>query len=700
MLLLALTAALEKVQADEGLWLPMRLELNRADMQRLGLKIPVKDIYNADKPSVSSAVVRFGSGCTGEVVSPDGLVLTNHHCGYGAIQALSSVARDFLKNGFWAMERGEEIPAPGLTVTFIRGMRDVTAQVLEMVPDSAAESVRNALIGRNIDKTVEQEKGKGHGLDVEVKAFYGGNRYILLLTEKFGDIRLVGTPPSSIGKFGGDTDNWMWPRHTGDFSVFRIYASPENKPAVYAKENVPYKAPAHLKVSLKGYRQGDYAMIMGFPATTIRYLTASQVERMTEVDNPIRIFVRGERQKIWQEDMRSDPKVRIQYAAKYQGSSNGWKKAMGIDQGVMKYGLIERKEKDEWRFKQWVNDYLERRDRYGKVLPDIEREMSDSRLYRRVSVYYTEAAIRGLELVELAKKGLQRADSADWDKAREELDKTYKDYNPQTDRQVAKRMVRILRDSLPQAAWPEFFQDQEAWYDRRLDEYIDRVFDQSIYASRERYEEFLKNPSVEAAQEDPGALFSQAIRHTFDRYDAPLQAVSGKVDKWHRLYIEGRMATQADGKIYPDANSTMRLTYGRVLPYVPGDGVHYDYYTTLKGVIEKEDRSNPEEFTVPEKLKELYKAGNYGAYGRDGELRVCFLTDNDITGGNSGSPVLNAHGEMIGLAFDSNWEGVAGDISFLPGAQRTICVDIAYVLFVIDKFAGAGHLINEMTITK
>ena len=698
-----------QVRADEGMWLlPYLQKLNIKEMKAKGLKLSADQIYNVNGNSLKDAIVIFGGGCTGEIVSANGLVFTNHHCGYGSIQRLSSVEHDYLENGFWAMNYNEELPCPGMSVTFIRSIEDVSDQILPKLNDSMSEEQRQQCVDSLSKAITKAALPENSTKEAFIESFFGGNQYLMFIVERYKDIRLVGTPPSSIGKFGGDTDNWMWPRHTGDFSIFRVYSDKEGKPAAYSKDNVPYSTPTHLKISLKGVKPGDFTMIMGFPGSTERYMTSYEIDHVLNISNPNRIFIRGERQKLMMEDMVASEKVRLQYANKYAGSSNYWKNSIGESRGLRKLGVKGQKEALEARFRAWVNEDPVRQQKYGNALDLIKESIHELNPILNYYQYISEALIRGTEIITFAKmadvllvdslpNGLDTAVVAKYLKG---VSNIYKDYNTPTDRKIAKRMIRIVYDSLSKEERPDIFNVIDSLYAGNVERYVDDLFDNSLFASQERFETFLKNPSADQLKNDPAYLLSKSVSRAYSRDDKRVRELNIQYARGHRLYVAGLMEMMPDHKFYPDANFTIRLTYGQVLPYRPADGVIYDYYTTLEGVIAKEDPSNPLEFTVPDKLKELFKNKDYGQYAEDGTVRVGFLTNNDITGGNSGSPVLNAKGELVGLAFDGNWEAMSGDVAFEPELQRTICVDIRYVLFVIEKYAGATRLIDELTLVK
>lgn len=698
-----------QVRADEGMWLlPYLQKLNIKEMKAKGLKLSADQIYNVNGNSLKDAIVIFGGGCTGEIVSANGLIFTNHHCGYGSIQRLSSVEHDYLENGFWAMNYNEELPCPGMSITFIRSIEDVSDQILPKLKDSMSEAQRQQCVDSLCRAITKAALSENSTKEAFIESFFGGNQYLMFIVERYKDIRLVGTPPSSIGKFGGDTDNWMWPRHTGDFSIFRVYSDKEGKPAAYSKDNVPYSTPTHLKISLKGVKPGDFTMIMGFPGSTERYMTSYEIDQVLNISNPNRIFIRGERQKLMMEDMVASEKVRLQYANKYVGSSNYWKYSIGESRGLRKLGVKGQKEALEARFRAWVNEDPARQQKYGNALDLIKESTLKLNPIYNYRQYISEAFLFGTEIIDFASMADQMLvdslpnglDTAAVAKYLKDASNIYKDYNMPTDRKIAKRMIRIVYDSLSKAERPDIFNQIDSLYAGDVERYVDDLFDNSLFASQERFETFLKNPSADQLKNDPAYLLSKSVSRAYSRDDKRVRELNIQYGRGHRLYVAGLMEMMPDHKFYPDANFTIRLTYGQVLPYRPADGVIYDYYTTLEGVIAKEDPNNPLEFTVPDKLKELFKNKDYGQYAQDGTVRVGFLTNNDITGGNSGSPVLNAKGELVGLAFDGNWEAMSGDVAFEPELQRTICVDIRYVLFVIEKYAGATRLIDELTLVK
>ncbi len=704
LLLLAVAGTLCTARADEGMWLlPYLQKMNIKQMKAHGCKLSAEEIYSLDRSSLKDAVVIFGGGCTGEIVSPEGLLFTNHHCGYGSIQQLSSVEHDYLKNGFWAMSQAEELPVPGLKVRFVRKIADVTADVLGNVPSTASEQEFSELVSTNIDGLIKKLKKEHQGMEIVVKDFFERNQYFAFVNEVYTDVRLVGAPPSSIGNFGGDTDNWMWPRHTGDFSIFRVYAGADNRPADYSPDNRPYRADKFLKISLQGVDEGDFAMVMGFPGSTQRYITSDEIGNILAVSNPQRIFIRGERQRILWDAMMADPAVRIQYASKYRSSSNYWKNSIGMSRGLEKLHVKERKAEQEAAFQQWAEQHTLPEEGFIDALPKIRTALAGMAAPAADLQYISEAFLRGIELMRPVTGLLDRSTpkkEVDAAKIEAWLGDWYKDYSAATDRKVAKRMMTIAREHMK--TLPSFYAeivDNEFGGD--LDAYVDFIYDHSQFTTPEGFAALLADYSPEKVEADPAYPFVKSVMEQYAELTALRRPYVNDYNEGMRKYLAGRMRREPAKAWSPDANFTIRLTYGRVLPYNPADGIRYNHYTTLKGVMEKENPLNPEEFTVPEKLKALYAARDFGPYANAaGELPVGFLADLDITGGNSGSPVLNARGELVGLAFDGNWEAMSGDVAFEPQLQRCIAVDIRYVLFVIDKFAGAGWLLDELSLAQ
>ena len=688
--LLALVCVTFTAVADEGMWLlPYIKKMNEKDMKAHGCKLKAEDIYSAEKSSLKDAIVIFGGGCTGEIVSPNGLLFTNHHCGYDAIQKLSSVEHDYLADGFWAMNNEEELPAEGLSVRFVRHIFDVTADIKGNIPANAAWEEFSQMVTENKRNLIAKLEAEYPNMDIVIPGFFGNNQFFAFVYETYTDVRLVGTPPSSIGKFGGDTDNWMWPRHTGDFSIFRVYAGKDNRPAAYSKENVPYKAEKWLDISLKGIEEGDYGMIMGFPGSTERYMTSYEIDYMLEVDNPQRIYIRGERQAILRKHMDADQAVRIKYDAKFAGSANYWKNSIGMSRGIEKLNVRDKKAAQEAEFQAWANANTLPEERYMDALSLIEQSQTEAKEENATLQYLSEAFFQSVELVQTML-------------GRFNPEQFYKDYDEATDRDVAKRMFTIYRENNKRL--PSIYAKIDAEFGGNSDAYVDWLYDNSQLANYEKYQRVLAlddKAREEAFKNDPVYELALSLFELYNQLVPAVTATNNKFADGHRLYIDGLMKMQPEKAWASDANFTIRLTYGNVLPYSPADGIIYSHYTTIDGVMAKEDPKNPVEFTVPERLKELYKAKDYGRYtDKNGDLPVAFLLNCDITGGNSGSPVMNNKGQLIGLAFDGNWEAMSGDVAFEPELQRTIAVDIRYVLFVVEKYGQAGWLLDELTIKK
>jgi hypothetical protein len=698
------------LRADEGMWLlPLLQELNIGDMQKMGCRLSADDIYSINHSSLKDAVVIFGGGCTGEVVSGEGLLLTNHHCGYDAIQQHSSVEHDYLSDGFWARSRSEEIHTPDLNVTFLVRIEDVSDRVNDRLNDSMTETERTEAIKKISGEITGEAIADTHYM-AEVKSFYGGNNFYMLVYEVYSDVRMVGAPPSSIGKFGNETDNWVWPRHTGDFSIFRIYAGPDGKPAAYSPGNVPLKPRHFLPVSLKGVEKDDFTMVMGYPGGTDRYMTSSGVDELLKVDLPARVKIRGEKQDIMKRHMYADPAVRIKYATKYARSSNYWKYSIGQIAGIKRLDVYGRKSDREERFTQWVNADAGRKARYGDALQLIRSGIEANRPYNFAGSYLIECLFQGVELPRFAARFRMLHDELAKDRpdpdavkmlterARDVSAEFFKNYDRALDREVSEAMLERYFADVPQASYPDFHKTIAQKYRGDVGKYVQAWFDRSVFSDPARVDAFLKKPSAKALQKDPVYQAGQSIYRLLEITRSSLSENNDRISRGYRQYIAGTLEMDSDKVWYPDANFTMRLTYGKVDDYFPRDAVYYSYCTTLKGVMEKEDRTSPE-FTVPDRLKDLYESKDFGRYAdRNGEMPVCFISNNDITGGNSGSPVINGKGELVGIAFDGNWEAMSGDIVFEPGVQRTISVDIRYVLFVIDRFAGATHLLDEMKI--
>jgi len=698
------------VRADEGMWIPMLINKNIIDMQKMGCKLSAEDIYSVNHASLKDAIVIFGRGCTGEIVSPEGLLLTNHHCGFGSIQQVSTEERNYLDDGFWATNYSEEIPVDGLTVKFLIRMEYVTKETLSGVKDDMTLSEKKVLMADNIKGLVDQAT-RGNNYRAVVEDFFGGNEYYLFVYETYTDVRLAGTPPESIGKFGADTDNWMWPRHTGDFSVFRVYADANGKPAAYSTENVPLKPKYYLPVSIAGIDEGDFSLIMGYPGSTQRYLSSYGVDLAVNQSNMTIVDIRAEKLRIMKEGMDADPEVRLQYASKYAGTSNYWKYYIGQTKGLKKLNVKDKKIFEEEAFTAWLAANPDENLKYGNAIDLIADAYEVIEEYNLANLYYREAIRRGAEILNYAntfnklnklladKNSTPEEIQNEVEKLKVRVGGYFKDYNQTIDRNLLASMMTMYAENVPIDQQPVYLLEIDKKFKGNFKAYANEVFEKSIFASAERVNEFLAKPKSKTLEKDPAFIAINAITAKYKEIKAATKNAEEDLKQGSKLYIAGLREMNPDVNYAPDANFTMRVTYGIVEGYYPADAVYYNYYTTLDGVMQKADPFI-REFTVPEKLKELYNAKDYGPYGADGKMPVAFLTNHDITGGNSGSPVMNAYGQLIGLAFDGNWEAMSGDIAFEPDLQRTICVDIRYVLFIIDKFGGAKNLVDEMTVFK
>ncbi len=700
---------------DEGMWLPMLVQkLNMQKMKAMGLKISAEDIYSVNQGSLKDAVIALDHGsCTGELVSPDGLFLTNHHCGYGEIQAHSTVEHDYLTDGFWAMSREEELPNPGKTVSFLISVKDVTDKVNEVVTDEMSELERETVI-KKLSKKLEKDavESSKEWYEARVQSFFEGNNYYIFVYETFKDVRLVGAPPSSIGKFGADTDNWMWPRHTGDFSMFRIYCAPDGKPADYSEENVPFHPKKFFPVSLKGTDKNDFAMVMGYPGGTTRYMTSSEVDQEMTNTNATRIKLRGIKQGIMKKEMNASDKVRIQYASKYSRSTNYYKYSIGQNKGLKALNVIGKKQKGEANLEAWIAKKKKRSEKYGDALPTIKKSVKELDEANIVQNYWVEAFWMGPEVIKTSLRGyygLQRA--AGQEEAMKEFKEKgkefFKDFHQPIDKEIFVAMCNTYKKDIKPAYYPTFFQLVDSAHSGSFSKFADYLYSTSIFIDEARFNNFLDNIDLASLEKDPGVIVANSVYSIYQGLQAKTKEKMYEYGKGKRQYLAAILEKDQDVAHYPDANSTMRFTYGSVGDYEPMDAVLYKHYTTLKGYMEKENKGAPktDEFYVPQKLKDIYAKKDYGDYvhkysnGKE-EMRVCFTTNNDITGGNSGSPVINGNGELIGIAFDGNWEAMSGDIAFETELQKCINVDIRFVLFIIDKYAGAKHLIDEMTIVK
>jgi hypothetical protein len=700
-------------KADEGMWLPILINQNMATMTEMGIKLTADDIYNVNKSSIKDAIVALDHGnCTGEVISGEGLVLTNHHCGYGEIQSHSTVENDYLTNGFWAKSKKEELANPGKTMSFLINVEDVTERVLAVIPEGTEQALRNHLVD-SISTIIAEEAKKGTHYEAMVESMFKGNNFYVFTYETFRDIRLVGAPPESIGKFGADTDNWMWPRHTGDFSMFRIYSGPDGKPADYSEENIPLKPKHFLPISLDGIKDKDFAFIMGYPGNTDRFMTSYELKYTMEYANPNRAKIRGIKQDVWKKDMDSDTKIRIQYATKHSRSANYWKYSIEQNKALKKLNVYDDKVKLETEFTEWVNKDEARKTTYGNALKLIDESFTETTNSRNAQQYiietqfygYGESYLFAYRAGDLA-KALATPDSVELIKTEIEKFKTvaanfFKNYSKITDQKAAPVLLKLFINDVNAEYYPDYINNiVNKKYKGDVDKYFANFFNKSIFVDEAKLNAFLEKPSTKTLDKDPAIIAINSILNSLRAFSAASYAPSLKYQEGMRLFVAGLKEMNPDKVYADDANSTMRLTYGTVGDYYPADAVHYDYFTTLEGVMEKED-PDVREFNVPARLKEIYKNKEYGDYGNaDGTMTVCFTTNNDITGGNSGSPVINAKGELIGAAFDGNSEAMSGDIAFEKTMQKCINVDIRYVLLIIDKFAGAQNLIDELKLVK
>lgn len=703
---LLLLVASGQVFADEGMW--VLKELNKQNLERmkeLGFTPSYEQLYSETDPCVANAVVIFGGGCSGITVSNEGLIFTNHHCGFGSIQQLSSVEHDYLKDGFVSQSKEEELPVPGLTVRYLRETVDVSDRINSQIASIKEEHLRLAAAD-SIGQAMVDSVGNTEFQAADVVPFYNNNKYFLIVYDVFNDVRMVFAPPSSVGKFGGDTDNWMWPRHTGDFSVFRVYAGAGNKPAAYSKDNKPYQPKYVAEVSLQGYQDKDYAMTIGFPGSTDRYLCSWGVQQRIEDSNKPRIEVRGIKQAIWKDAMLKSDEVRIKYASKYAGSSNYWKNSIGMNKGLANLKVIDRKREEEAAFAAWVAQDAKRKEVYGDVLSLLEKGYTSSSEYKKISTYLGEAFLSGAEIVKLARM-IQSVDVKG--STPEEIDiflednikSFFKDYDASLDRKVLAAMMKIVKERVPAENLPDIYKKVDKKYKGDYEKYAADVFKKTSILSYDNIASMLKDPKKYAKlKKDPAAELSLSVLISLFE----LQQLTGDsyydIAKGERLYFAGLKEMHPEKAFASDANFTMRVSYGSIGGYRPYDAAWYDYYTTQKGIFEKE---NPEsdEFWVQPEILNLIRSKDFGQYAnKDGELQLCFLSNNDITGGNSGSPVFDKNARLIGLAFDGNWEAMSGDIAFEPDLQRTISVDIRYVLYMIDKWGKCPRLIEELKLVK
>ena len=696
------------------MWIPILIEkFNIEIMQEKGFKLSAEDIYSVNQASMKDAVMIFGGGCTAELISDQGLIITNHHCGYSRIQYHSTVDNDYLTNGFWAMSQEEELANSGLTVTFLKWMKDVTEEVLEGIEDGMSDEEISDIKQGNIIK-IKEEAIEGTHFTAQVKPFYYGNQYFLFVNEAYKDVRLVGAPPSAIGKFGGDTDNWMWPRHTGDFSLFRIYAGEDNEPAEYSPDNVPFKPKKFFPISLKGTKPGDFTMVFGYPGSTYEYVPSFHLQMLIRDIYPELIDVRTKKLEIMQNAMEKSPEVRIQYSAKAAGVSNSWKRWKGEIQGLDKLDAVIKKQEYEKQFMEWTGANPERNRRYGKLLEHYEKVYNEIAPLRLVQSYLREVFFyNGVENISLASGFTKLVSMVENDASPEEIDEVleslrrrttgfFKNYDPATGETLAVAMLLMFEKNIAVEYHPEEYKKIMEKYSGNYQTWINKVRKKSLFMDEEVLLSFLnsfKTSDVKKIKKDIIYRLAQSAGETYGKILSEYRKLNQELESLHRDYMKAQMEFESEKLFYPDANFSLRVSYGEVLGYDPRDAVSYKHYTTLDGVIEKD---NPEiyDYDVPDKLKELYIKKDYGRYSQDGKIPICFLATNHTTGGNSGSPVIDAEGNLIGINFDRAWEGVMSDLMFNPEQCRNISIDIRYALFIIDKFAGAGYLLDEMTLVE
>ena len=719
-ILAVLFAAPISLKADEGMWLPMFVKrLNEVDMQAAGLQLTAEELYSINNSSLKDAIVSFSGFCTGEVISAEGLLLTNHHCGYGAIQDHSTVENDYLTDGFWAMDRSKELENPDLFVDFLIRMEDVTERILAVVNDEMTEAERAQAIDAEM-KAIKTEATEDNSYICKVKSFYEGNEFYMFMYERFSDIRLVGAPPSSVGKYGGDTDNWMWPRHTGDFSMFRIYASSDGTPAAYAEENVPLTKELreknnafyhHLPVSLEGVENDDFTMVWGYPGSTDRFLTSWGVEQMLDIKAPTIVDIRDLKLNIMKKHMDADPAVRIQYASKYAQTANYWKYFIGQSKGLKRLGVYEKKQAIEADFTAFANSTDSNKVKYGEALSLIEQAYAASDATEKGANFLSEVGIRGTDVILFTYRanrmieqllGTEDAEqkAALFSQLQASASEHFKNYNAALDEEQFAKLFAKYQADVDASQHPSFFAHVDKKYKGDFANFAAKMYAKSFFTDEARFNAFILAPNAKKLSKDLAVMSAGSIIQSYFSMGAVTAESDAMLGKGNRLFVDGLRKMDPDKVYYPNANSTMRTTYGTVGDYVPADAVHYDYVTTLEGVIEKYVPGD-HEFDLPQGLIDLYDAKDYGQYAdKNGDLIINFIHNTDITGGNSGSPVINAKGHLIGTAFDGNWEAMSGDIAFEPELQRTISCDIRYVLFIVDKYAGATHLIEEMDLVK
>lgn len=699
-------------RADEGMWLPIFLNYNEAEMQQLGFKLTAEDVYSVNHHSMKDAIVLFGGGCTAELISSQGLLLTNHHCGYSYVQRYSTLEHNYLHDGFWAKNFSEEIPMEGLTVTFLVEMRDVTDLMLEGITDNMSDERRAEILNANTLK-VTKKLTEGTHYTVQIKSFYYGNQYFAFINETFKDIRLVGTPPESIGKFGGDTDNWMWPRHTGDFSMYRIYADKNNQPAEYSKDNVPYTPKQFFTISTKGVVEKDFTLVFGYPGSTEQFITSDAVEMTIKDVNPVAIQQRGTRLNIMKKYQNQSTEIRLMYSGKANSISNGWKKWIGENKGLIECKVVDKKLAREKEFTEWLSQNPDMQAQYGQVLPTLHNLYAQVRPLQRSTTYFYES----FWAVELLRYAYQKCGS--WITAIEEgkcsdeqfaqkkesvlasIDNFYSTYYKPIDKECFVELLYYYFSTMDPQLIAEPLRPYANISKEALRTMADDIYENSVFADAETLKAFIQKANAKSILKLKKTPLFQLMLPAMNQYRldyAAMEPLDNQIDKNYRLYVKALMLKDKDKHFYPDANLTMRVTYGQVQGFNPEDGKEYNYYSTLKGVIEKE---NPDifDYKVHPRLKELYEAHDFGLYANEkGEMPVAFIASNHTTGGNSGSPVINGNGELVGVNFDRVWEGTMSDINYDVNRCRNISLDVRYFLFIVDKFAGAKNLINEMRL--
>jgi len=704
-------ALLLSARADEGMWIPSLIGKNYDEMVRMGLKLSKEDLYSINQASLKDAIVQFGGGCTAEMISSKGLLLTNHHCGYGSIAGLSTVEHNYLDNGFWAKSMGEELPAPGLSVIFLQRVEDVTKEVMDFVGNATGEDYNKKF--DEIRKTIEKRASKNDKYVANVREYFNGNQILLLTYKRYTDVRLVGTPPKSLGKYGGDTDNWMWPRHTADFSMFRVYAGADNEPAAYSASNKPYTPKKYLPVSIKGVKEDDFAMIFGYPGRTNRYEVAKGIDLALTDVNPSIVNIREKRLAIMRKHMDANKAVYLNYTSSYASIANYWKYFIGQTEQLKRLKIVEKKQKQEANFVNWAR---ENNRPYTDVVSDYNEAYSRYAPYAKHSVYYSEA-FRAAALTRLAAameplaKAMERGTTTNKDTLekytkplRSGRRALMKGYDQGLDQEVFAELTKMYYNDVPKEQQPAIF--HEVIFkkfgkneDKAFTDYAAHVYKNTMLLDSNKFNAFLDKPTLKQLNSDPATQHAFSFVRNYEQNYAPkVETFNNEKKELAKKYIKGQMEWKKGRLFYPDANSTMRISYGKVLSYSPQDGVFYDYYTTLDGFMAKY-KAGDDEFDAPKELVELYQKKDYGRYAdKNGKLRTCFITNNDITGGNSGSPIINGRGELIGLAFDGNWEAMSGDIAFDKKYKRTIAVDTRFILFLVEKLGGAKNLIREMEV--